>query len=382
MKYLAVLIFGIFIGLVIGLNAPNSILEDASKSVPSTTPLIFPTETTALTSNVHLKAIKDNQIDTVINALLYSELPASETENIQSHLTKHLIQLSNDKQWHTLDAWLIELNATSLVNALYYQLQAQSYAAKGQFLTALETLFSANALAQTEQEQSKINREIHSLINFVSEEFFSGSHLISKQVIESFLQFAKQQELEYIPTSLALAQLYRQSNQLKQAQDELNNLPYDEQHTSAVEDLQRILATELAQDTRNQQGIPLIKHGSQFWVSVNIGNEMDLQLLIDTGASYTSLSMDAISRLMNQTNAISSNQRQLRVNTANGSTTARVFTLSSLAIDYASLNDIPVLEVNMGENSQTDGLLGMNFLGQFRFEIDQEKNLLFLEPKG
>ncbi len=168
---------------------------------------------------------------------------------------------------------------------------------------------------------------------------------------------------------------------MQKALDSLAFLPYDEQYTPKVDDLESQLNEAQALALINSHGIQLIKSGGQFLAKVNVGGELDLVLLIDTGASYTSLSREAIEKISTQTNALSDELKQVKVNTANGSTVARVFTLSSLALDQNQLDNISVLEVNMGDHSRSDGLLGMNFLGQFKFKIDQENALLFLEAK-
>ena len=44
---------------------------------------------------------------------------------------------------------------------------------------------------------------------------------------------------------------------------------------------------------------------------------------------------------------------------------------------HTSQNQVHILEVNLS-NDQVDGLLGMNFLGQYAFSIDQNMARLYL----
>ena len=185
---------------------------------------------------------------------------------------------------------------------------------------------------------------------------------------------------EYIPISLTLAELYRQQGALQKALDTLAFLPYDEQYTPRVDELHVNLQNALAQAEMNKEGIPLIRSGSQFLVEVQI-EQLNLVLLIDTGATYTSLSLNAIERLNSETDALSDVLKSVKVNTANGTTVARVFSLSSFSLADRQAKDFSVLEVNMGEHNRSDGLLGMNFLGQYHFRIDQDNALLFLTNK-
>ncbi len=108
-------------------------------------------------------------------------------------------------------------------------------------------------------------------------------------------------------------------------------------------------------------------------------HDTEFKLLIDTGASYTAFTTQAVAKLMSLGNALSKDYKNIKVNTANGTTQARMFSLSEFKLGPRLLTNLSVLEVNMGENSHSDGLLGMNFLSQFKFKIDQENALLFLE---
>ena len=324
--------------------------------------------------------IDHQQVDLAINELSSRHFNDAQSGVLMQYLKSHLMNLVNNKNWLILDEWLRAIELAGLADSDSYGLQAHRLIIKGQYHKALEAFFVAKDMATSQQEQGKIVANIQSAINQMINAFNQGSLVLSSEEIEQLFLYAQQQLQEYIPISLVLAQVYRQQGELQKALDALAFLPYDEQFTKQVTDMQISLESALAEAELNKEGIPLIRSGSQFLVEVQIG-KIDLVLLIDTGASYTSLSQSAIARLSDETNVLSGELKKIKVNTANGTTVARVFSVSSFMLAKRQAHDLSVLEVNMGEHTRSDGLLGMNFLGQYHFNIDQDNALLFLEKK-
>ena len=124
-------------------------------------------------------------------------------------------------------------------------------------------------------------------------------------------------------------------------------------------------------------GIPLHRSGHHFLVDARPNNARNIRLLIDTGASLTILTPDALERR----GIHYSNTGRTRIfNTANGQIRAPVYTLDALAVGdwQVSQLEIGVLDLGGGSAIDIDGLLGMNFLQHFQFYIDQNDALLRL----
>ena len=394
MKYIGVFLSGVILGLLLGhfyskdtAEAEYAInIEELSESSVSSLYVDESQDIKASPSvGVIKQAIDQQQMDIATAALSQGQYASSQLQELNRYLKNHLIELSQNKRWNILDNWLVAMELAALVDSDVYRLQAKVLVARNRYLPALESLFLAHEMASSQQEQNQIISDVKNIINRAINVFNTKDGTLIESEFEQFLLYGKQQLQEYIPISLSLAQLYWQQGKIQKALDSLAFLPYDEQYTPRVDDAQRNLEDELAQALMNEQGIPLIRSGSQFLVEVQVA-QVNMVLLIDTGASYTSLSLNAIERLSNETNALSDELKRVKVNTANGSTVARVFSLSTFSLSTFSLADrqaqnLSVLEVNMGDHSRSDGLLGMNFLGQYKFKIDQDKALLFLEEK-
>ncbi|MEY8204482.1 MAG: retropepsin-like aspartic protease [Bermanella sp.] len=322
--------------------------------------------------------IKRQQIDQSIDGLLFAALNQTQKQQVNNALHSHLIKLSKQKSWSLLERWLDALNSAGLTSSLYDRLQGLLLLQQGQYRAALEGLMAAHALVNSLAEQQRLMKEARHIVERAMQNFLTSKASLSSSQMADFLIYARQQLPNYTPASLALANLYRSNGDLQKSFDSLAFLPYDEQYSASVDELQQSLQAQMLNLSRNQQGIKLIKAGHQYLVRVQVDG-IELTLMIDTGASYTALTKQAVAMLLAKGNTLRSAHKSVRVNTANGITVARLFTLSTLALNHARLQELTVLEVDMGENSRADGLLGMNFLSQFKFKIDQQNALLFLE---
>ena len=99
-------------------------------------------------------------------------------------------------------------------------------------------------------------------------------------------------------------------------------------------------------------------------------------MLIDTGASTTAISRQKFKALFKtvETKFVG----QFNVQTANGVVRSPMYQFASLEIAQAKVRNINVMVLPLDELGHSDGLLGMNFLREFDFRIDQNKALLHL----
>ena len=124
--------------------------------------------------------------------------------------------------------------------------------------------------------------------------------------------------------------------------------------------------------------VPLRSRGNQFVTELQLDNTA-LALLIDTGASLTTLSRQSFEQISDRHRFTLLGYRMFR--TANGLSKGAVYRVGRMRLGQMVLidNNIAVLDFSMGDD--IDGLLGMNVLGQFRFQIDQQQKRLYLAEK-
>jgi len=172
-----------------------------------------------------------------------------------------------------------------------------------------------------------------------------------------------------------------EKGQLHVTDNAMNIPPQFRQENGRVKTFSSKPAPVFSEKTRPVQKkefqIPLMA-GSEnhFFVEVVINGRGKARLLLDTGASMITLSQNAASRLgLNYMDA-----PKITFSTAGGMVEMPLIALDSVAVEgaSASLVETAINPMDMGQD--IDGLLGMSFLSNFKFEIDQIHARLVLRP--
>ncbi|UAA37514.1 clan AA aspartic protease [Paraneptunicella aestuarii] len=176
---------------------------------------------------------------------------------------------------------------------------------------------------------------------------------------------------------LDLAESYAMQQQFGLMDSVLAYLPEDNEKAEQLRQFQSNLAQQEPLQPSIDAGAPLIKEGDHYIVNAKIGEHYQVSLLIDTGASTTVISQATFDALPGYVHP--DFVGNYNINTANGNLVAPVYRFSSLSIGNSYVDDIAIVVLPL-ENMDSDGLLGMNFLRAFRFEIDQAQDMLILAP--
>lgn len=155
----------------------------------------------------------------------------------------------------------------------------------------------------------------------------------------------------------------------------------DKLNTQWTTTLARLLAQDMPAATTIDlpvNAIAVIRRGDHFLVNTSLNGIDQVILMIDTGASITTLSRASFAALASR-DYVSRGSRVF--NTANGRTRGHVYRAASLTLGETRISDVDVAVIDYQPSTGVDGLLGMNVLRNFRFEIDQDKALLHLRPR-
>ena len=122
--------------------------------------------------------------------------------------------------------------------------------------------------------------------------------------------------------------------------------------------------------------VPLIPAGGgNFLVDVLLNGRVKAQLMLDTGASFITLS-EEVGQKLGIFNGPES--PEIPFNTAGGKEWMPLLALQTVSAGDAKSQ---LVEASIGKHiKDIDGLLGMSFLGDYRFEIDRTNKLLTLKP--
>ena len=277
-------------------------------------------------------------------------------------------------QWlqRFLQASYRDVDARLLLADVFYRQQ--------DYHDAIAQLYEAKAYAFRPEMLARITRRIR---NVVDEQARKYSEDQNSAALLQLFQNVTQLEPDYAAyfIELAIVQLALEDRDAAQRSLSLvmNDPDVGEQARAILATLQQAaiavvdpdqvtLATEVA-------GVPLIRSGHHFLVDVNPADAASLRLLIDTGASMTILTHAA---LQQRGLRYQETGRSQLFSTANGQVRAPIYILESLSVGDWYVGQLEVGVLDLGGQADIDGLLGMNFLSQFRFFIDQNETMLRL----
>jgi len=320
---------------------------------------------------------------------IYSDNPKATTQLNQTLSTRaELLAQAN--------LWLKEKNLLTL--SVFLQRYLKQYPQDMDFLlleakVKVETTLLSDAIAHyydllrnpmTDAQQSEIELQIEQLSKNTIEQLRRNySWDILAMFVEPLLQLAPNNRLYILSLAMAYAELF-QEGLMENVLASLDFEDPDAQRVRKILEAQQItpVVDEVddfeTDDVIANQGrpIPLKQFGDQYVVEAELSNN-PVALLIDTGASVTAISKQYFDTLSNRykINYIGS----FSIGTAGGSIMARMYQFRELTINHVTVQNLPVVILPMQGIKNADGLLGMNFLREFDFKIDQQQSVMFIK---
>ena len=253
----------------------------------------------------------------------------------------------------------------------FRELQAQLYITRGESLLAIEQYY---ALAQEADaaDQRRYNEYIQALVEQQLAEYReAGQWRAALTFIERLLWF----EPQYAAYLLARAEAHFQLGEYELARRVLYPLQYDATVANVVEELfARIARAEQPVTT-----VPLTRKGEHYLVAGIVDERYPVELMIDTGASLSVLSERAFAPIARR--GRTSFVRQASISTAAGIVEAPVYRVESFQLGEYRIDDMLFVVMALEGAREHAGLLGMNFLREFDFRLDQQRSELLLDPR-
>lgn len=134
------------------------------------------------------------------------------------------------------------------------------------------------------------------------------------------------------------------------------------------------------QESAEYNDIPFTQEGGQMVVEALLNQGVSVNLILDTGASMVVISNRVAQKLGIDTSALKTDLKMLLAD-------GKVGTAKHAILDKVSVNGIEAADVDVAimgpeiamPSAAKDGLLGMTFLKNFNFKIDQANKRLVLE---
>jgi clan AA aspartic protease (TIGR02281 family) len=163
--------------------------------------------------------------------------------------------------------------------------------------------------------------------------------------------------------------------------DNLHNVPQTQRagaNRIQAQESPRSREPEIKAPPPKKASIPLEKHGQVAIIQATLNNKRSAKFVVDTGASYTLIS-SAFARELSID--VGQNPKTLPFQTANGLIQAPVTNLESIMVGGLEIRNLPAAVHDAVPDPEVAGLLGLNFLSNFRMDIDTQKGMLYLEKK-
>ena len=173
--------------------------------------------------------------------------------------------------------------------------------------------------------------------------------------------------------SYELAKVYLKLKKYYESIELLQALKDNELYKERATELLNYVKLKLEELEEYPIQIPLIRYGLHYLVKAKVDN-MDVTLLLDTGASTTTIDINKIQYLPIV-------RENVLFHTAAGKLYENIHVAKEFKIGSTTLTNFNISASHFTDSS-SDGLLGMNFLGNFKFKIDQREAILYLGKKS
>ena len=342
-------------------SEPSLNLKFTEQSADTTSQIPQAKYTNNLRANQSLNQLANNRIELLEQAHIW--LQQSNFLKLEVFLQGYLKQYPQDMDFLLLEAKM-QVATTLLSDAIahYYGLLRSP---------------------MTAAQQSEIAQQIEQLSqNTIKQLKRNYSWDILAMFVEPLLQLEPSNRLYILSLATAYAELF-QEGLMENVLASLNFDDPDAQHIRNIIVAQQISRATDGADNQNVgetvnlgRPVPLEQFGDQYVVKAKLSSN-PVALLIDTGASVTAISKQYFDNLSNRykTNYLG----RFSIGTAGGSIMARMYQFQTLSINHVTVQNLPVVILPMQSIENADGLLGMNFLREFDFKIDQRQAVMFIK---
>ncbi|MEM7256182.1 MAG: retropepsin-like aspartic protease [Pseudomonadota bacterium] len=366
-----------------GLLPDSSQTTDTSAAIKANTATPLPRAQTSTSTSVteHFRQLLSNQrYATAITLYQEQQQQSNQTAALLKRILIDHLTLLTDARSNSEFSELIQHYLS-----IYYDdidillLLAEFNRANSRYLEVIDVYLLAKTYAYSDFDQRRVDSQFTNFVNEIDNAYTQQnnwwdlinfySHINATGLMTSSHQYHQ---------ALAHLRSGDQAFAIEQFNQLLNDSLVGDSAAQALSTLTN--STEAPPAINNPvpegaEAIALKKQGNQFVASLS-NNQQVVSLLIDTGASMTAVSSAAFNRLNTNGDAVAQDRRIFH--TAGGVITGTVYSFPELTLGPYLMKNTRVAVIDFDNDPNIDGLLGMNILGQFRFEIDQQNARLLL----
>ena len=305
------------------------------------------------------------------------DVPATDIDTVQQWL--------DQGDFARVERFLIDALRANPESAQLLLLEADYILATEPLSVGVSHLFALQELSlfNREQREELANRSAELIKNTISALYNAGDWDMLAQFLEPLFQLNSSDQT----LTLKLAEAYARQQKFTLMEDVLANLSANNAGARSLR--QRFLPTPSSGSQESSEGptatqqepvtrLALTRYGDQYIAETQILNR-PAALLLDTGASSTAISFELYRALrrFHQIKVIG----LFDVRTAGGPIRSPLVQIDNMTLGPYKLSNIGVFVMPEAAMQQADGLLGMNVLKQFHFQLDQSNAELLLTPR-
>lgn len=343
-------------------NSSKKMLSEATNRQVTDKPSQTPLE---LTNALFEQQLYSQAID------VYQTLNLTQKNTVKEHWLNQLTRLLQQEQADLVLTFCLTFLQQSPDDQAIKKILAKAYIATGDLPYGLELYYQLSRQS-TPSEEDSLLEVIHQHALAQIKRLSDSS---SWDELSSFVTPLINYETDYPPYLFALAQANFQLSSYDEALTALISITTDPVYGQQA----TLLEDKILSALSKLEGISLVSYGTHFITSGMINDEHSIELMIDTGASLSVLSQERFEQLAIESGIELIGERQIA--TAGGIVTAPVYRFDSLSINNYEVTDIEFVILELQSLQGSEGLLGMNYLQNYKFEIDQEQKLLLLKKR-
>jgi len=234
------------------------------------------------------------------------------------------------------------------------------------FALAIERLGELDLLATTPAQLARVSALLEEAVKLRVVQLQSRERLGDIDALYENLTYTMPERAEYF---LLLAE---HRIRMGAGDAALPVLAQIENHAQLGGRARELMAQLTASPTPALAEVEMTRRGGQFVIDVAVDGRRNAALLLDTGASMTVLKPAFLASL-----GYEPGDRRARFATAGGVLQAPVVSVKSLAVAGIQVDALDIGMLSLA-GDDVDGLLGMDYLSRFEFDIDQENSVLRL----
>lgn len=123
--------------------------------------------------------------------------------------------------------------------------------------------------------------------------------------------------------------------------------------------------------------VPLKPHNNALMVEATLDDSVSGTFVVDTGATYTSISQQMADKLGPALKPIGT----VRITTANGRIDVPKVLISKVSLNGLEAHNVEATIIQVREGSSFQGLLGLSFIKQFQLTINPSQGTLVFRPQ-